>query len=46
MVRDATDSTRAVAPLTLAEGAIYLDTTAMPIDAVVELVLNIVRASR
>lgn len=41
--RDKSDSERPVAPLTLAPDAIYLDTTAMPIDVVVEKVLGIVR---
>ena len=40
--RDQTDSTRAVAPLTLAPGAIYVDTTSMAIEAVVEHVMAIV----
>jgi cytidylate kinase len=42
-VRDTTDSTRAVAPLTLAPGAIYIDTTTLPIEAVVERVLALVQ---
>jgi cytidylate kinase len=44
LTRDQTDSTRAVAPLTLAPGAIYIDTTMMPIDSVVNQVLALVRA--
>ena len=40
--RDKSDSTRAVAPLTLAPDAIYIDTTHMPIDQVVDQVLRIV----
>lgn len=43
--RDRTDSTRAVAPLSLAEGAVYIDTTAMPIAEVVEKVMGLVRAA-
>jgi cytidylate kinase len=43
LTRDQTDSTRAVAPLTLAPGAIYIDTTTMPIENVVDEVLAIVR---
>lgn len=39
--RDQSDSTRLVAPLTLADDAIYVDTTAMPIDRVVERVMQI-----
>jgi cytidylate kinase len=42
LTRDQTDSTRAVAPLTLAADAIYLDTTEMPIDSVVNRVLALV----
>jgi cytidylate kinase len=41
--RDRSDSTRAVAPLTLAADATYIDTTGMPIDSVVTRVLEIVR---
>jgi cytidylate kinase len=41
--RDKSDSTRTVAPLTRAEDAIYIDTTGMAIDAVVNRVLDIVR---
>ena len=44
LTRDQTDSTRAVAPLTLAPGAIYIDTTTMPIESVVSQVLALVRA--
>jgi cytidylate kinase len=44
LTRDQTDSTRAVAPLTLAPGAIYIDTTTMPIEGVVNQVLALVRA--
>jgi CMP/dCMP kinase len=40
--RDTSDSTRAVAPLSMAADAIYIDTTSMPIDAVVHRVLMIV----
>jgi cytidylate kinase len=39
MARDKTDSTRAVAPLTLAPDAVYVDTTTMPIEVVVNHVL-------
>jgi cytidylate kinase len=41
--RDASDTTRTVSPLTLAPDAVYLDTTAMPIERVVETVLELVR---
>lgn len=40
--RDRADTTRAVSPLTLAPDAIHIDTTAMPIDQVVERVMEIV----
>ncbi len=39
VARDQTDSTRAVAPLMLAKDAVYIDTTAMPIDVVVNHVM-------
>lgn len=41
--RDQSDSTRAVAPLTLAPDATYIDTTGMPIESVVSRVLAIVK---
>ena len=41
--RDKSDSERPVAPLTLARDAVYIDTTGMPIEQVVETVLRIVR---
>jgi cytidylate kinase len=41
--RDQSDSTRAVAPLTLAPDAVYIDTTGMPIESVVSRVLEIVK---
>ena len=44
--RDTSDSTRAVAPLTLADDAIYIDTTGMPIEEVVERVMRVVEACR
>lgn len=40
--RDQTDRTRAVAPLTLATDAIYVDTTTMPIEAVVHHVMMLI----
>jgi cytidylate kinase len=40
--RDQSDRTRAVSPLTLAPDAHYLDTTGVPIDEVVQVVLGIV----
>jgi cytidylate kinase len=42
MARDKSDSTRAVAPLSMAPGAIYVDTTTMPIDAVVHHVMMLI----
>jgi len=39
VARDKTDSTRAVAPLTLATDAVYIDTSEMPIEVVVNHVL-------
>ena len=39
VARDQTDSTRAVAPLALAPDAIYIDTTQMPIEVVVNHVM-------
>jgi CMP/dCMP kinase len=41
--RDTSDTTRAVSPLTLAPDAVHIDTTSMPIEAVVERVLELVR---
>ena len=41
--RDQSDSTRQVAPLLQAADAIYIDTTSMPIDAVVDRVLTLIR---
>ena len=40
--RDKSDTTRAASPLTLAPDAVHIDTTAMPIDAVVERVMQLV----
>jgi cytidylate kinase len=41
--RDKSDSERPVAPLTMAGDAIYIDTTGMSIDAVVDRVMEIIR---
>jgi cytidylate kinase len=41
--RDRSDSTRTASPLTIAEGAVYIDTTDLPIDEVVERVMTVVR---
>ena len=42
VARDRADSTRAIAPLTLAPDAAYIDTTGMPIEVVVHHVMMIV----
>jgi cytidylate kinase len=42
--RDHADKTRATAPLMLAPGAVYIDTTELTIDQVVEQVMALVRA--
>jgi CMP/dCMP kinase len=42
--RDLSDKTRAASPLALAPGAVHIDTTDMPIDAVVERVLALARS--
>jgi cytidylate kinase len=42
VARDRSDSTRKIAPLARADDAIYIDTTAMPIDVVVHRVLMLV----
>jgi cytidylate kinase len=44
--RDTADSTRPVSPLTLAPDAVRIDTTTMPINEVVEMVLSLVRAKQ
>jgi cytidylate kinase len=41
--RDRSDSTRAVSPLAMADDAILIETTGLPIDAVVDQVMAIVR---
>jgi len=41
--RDQSDKTRTASPLTLAEDAVLIDTTNLPIDAVVERVLELAR---
>jgi cytidylate kinase len=43
--RDTSDTTRAVSPLTLAPDAVHIDTTGMPIPAVVERVMELVRSA-
>jgi cytidylate kinase len=44
--RDRSDSTRAVSPLAVAPDAAVIDTTGMPVEAVVARVLEVVRARR
>jgi cytidylate kinase len=44
--RDHSDRSRSVSPLTRAADAHYIDTTGLPIDAVVAQVLELVRAAR
>ena len=39
VARDTSDSTRSVAPLAMAKDAIYIDTTTMPIEVVVNHVM-------
>ena len=41
--RDQSDKTRTVSPLTLAPDAVHIDTTGMPVDEVVQRVLDLVR---
>jgi CMP/dCMP kinase len=41
--RDRSDSERPVAPLTLARDAVYIDTTGLPVEQVVEKVMGIVQ---
>ena len=42
--RDAADRTRAVSPLSVAADAVHVDTTAMPIEKVVDYVMGLVRS--
>ena len=42
VARDKSDSTRKVAPLARAQDAIYIDTTSMPLEAVVNRVMMLV----
>ena len=44
--RDKSDSTRAISPLAQASDALAIDTTSMPIDQVVETILNLVDRHR
>jgi cytidylate kinase len=41
--RDKSDTTRTASPLTMADDAVHIDTTDMPIDQVVDTVMNLVR---
>jgi cytidylate kinase len=42
--RDRSDSTRAISPLTIAPDAVVIDTTGIPVERVVERVMEIVEA--
>ena len=44
--RDRSDTTRPISPLTIADDAVVIDTTAMTIDQVVERVLGVVNQAR
>ena len=46
MRRDPIDSGRASAPLTMADGAVHLDTTPYTLDEVVDQVVALVREAR
>jgi cytidylate kinase len=41
--RDQSDTTRTVSPLTMAADAVLIDTTGMPIPAVVDQVMGLVK---
>jgi CMP/dCMP kinase len=42
LARDAVDSTRTASPLTMAQGAVHLDTTPYTLDEVVEIIVRLV----
>jgi cytidylate kinase len=44
LARDRIDSSRAVGPLTMAEGAVHVDGTAYSLDEVIDLVVSLVEA--
>jgi cytidylate kinase len=44
--RDTSDKTRTASPLTVAEDAVYIDTTDMPIHEVVSQVMELIRRRR
>jgi cytidylate kinase len=46
LARDRIDSTRAVSPLTMAEGATHVDTTPYTLEEVVDLIVGLVEDSR
>lgn len=46
LARDAIDSTRATAPLTMPDGAVHVDTTPFTLDEVIDQVIAMVRAVR
>jgi cytidylate kinase len=43
LARDEKDSTRAVSPLTKADGAVEVDTTSLSFEEVVDAVIDVVR---
>jgi cytidylate kinase len=45
LARDQIDSTRTASPLTMAEGAVHLDTTPYSLDEVVDLIVGMVEAA-
>lgn len=45
LARDTIDSGRAVSPLTMADGAVHIDTTNHTLDEVIDLVVGLVKAS-
>jgi len=45
LARDRIDSTRAASPLTMADGAVHLDTTPYPLDEVVDRIVGMVEAA-
>jgi cytidylate kinase len=46
LARDQVDSTRAASPLTIAEGAVHIDSTPYTLDEVVDLIVGMVGAAR
>jgi cytidylate kinase len=46
LARDHIDSTRLASPLTMAEGAVHLDSTPYTLDEVVDLIVGLVEAAQ